>query len=123
MTRIVRKNLVTDKGYKWNYSNFNYALLSYAIGTASGQGYWKAMDGFLLNDLGMSSSYTGIRPQNISAYNWKNKDVGHWFETKDFAAPCGDISSTAEDLLTYAKINMCEKNHYLALCHQKYAKS
>jgi len=123
MIRIVRKNLVADKDYKWNYSNFNYALLGYAIGVASGQGYWKTMDDFLLNDLGMSNSYTGIRQGNIPAYNWNNKNVGHWFETKDFAAPCGDISATAEDLLTYAKLNMNEEPPYLALCHQKYTES
>jgi CubicO group peptidase (beta-lactamase class C family) len=95
MTRIVRKKLVADKDYRWNYSNFNYALLGYAIGVASGQGYWKTMDDFLLNDIEMSSSYTGIKSQNISAYNWNNKNVCHWFEKKDYAAPCGDISATA----------------------------
>ena len=35
-------------------------------------------------------------------------------------APAGDISSTAEDLLEYAKINMLEEKPYLTLCHQKY---
>ena len=38
-------------------------------------------------------------------------------------APAGDISSTAEDLLEYAKINMFEGKPYLALCHQKYVEA
>lgn len=33
------------------------------------------------------------------------------------------VSSTAEDLLTYAHINMNEIKPYLRLCHQKHASS
>ena len=123
MTHLVQRNKRKDMDYPWKYSNFNYALLGYAIGIASGAGYWRTMDDFLSNDLGLAHSYTGIKPQNLHGFNWRNKDIGNWSFDKNLMAPCGDISATTDDLLTYAKINMYEERPYLALSHEKHVAS
>jgi CubicO group peptidase (beta-lactamase class C family) len=49
-----------------------------------------------------------------------NEDIGNWVWDKNLMAPAGGISSTAEDLLEYARMNMFEEKPYFELCHQKY---
>ena len=96
----------------------------YVIGITSGQGYWDTMGDFLTNELNLKHSYTGTYPdKNIRGYNSNNIDIGNWIWDKDLTAPAGDISSTADDLLEYARINMYEEKPYLALCHQKHMES
>ena len=120
MMRLLEENMLQDKDYSWQYSNFGMALLGYAIGITSGQRYWDTMDDFLLNELGLKNSYTGTCPdKNLHGFNSSNIDIGNWIWGKDLTAPAGDISSTAEDMLTYAHANICEELPYLAHCHQK----
>ena len=124
MKQLLQDIKLQDKDYPWQYSNFGMALLGYAIGVVSGQGYWDTMSDFLSNELGLKHSYTGTCPgKNLRGYNRNNKDIGNWIWDKDLAAPAGDISSTAEDLLEYARINMYEEQPYLALCHLKHMES
>ena len=121
MKMIVRRNKFKDKDYPMKYSNFGYGLLGYAVGVATGKGYWGAMDEFLSADLGLKNSYTGpCAGKNLRGFNGR-RDVGNWLWDKDLTSPAGDISSTAEDVLEYAKINMNGEKPYLALCHQKHA--
>jgi len=122
MKQLALETTRQDKeDYPWQYSNFGMALLGYAIGVASGMGYWNTMNDFLSKELGLKHSYTGtIADKNLHGFNRKNKDIGNWVWGNDFTAPAGDISSTAEDLLKYARINLYDEKPYLALCHQKY---
>ena len=124
MKRLLQDIKLEDKDYSWVYSNFGMALIGYAIGIVSGQGYWDTMNDFLFNELGLKQSYTGIDPdKNLHGFTMKNKDIGNWVWGKDLTAPAGDISSTADDLLEYARIHMYEEKPYLALCHQKHMES
>jgi CubicO group peptidase (beta-lactamase class C family) len=124
MKQILQETKLQDKDYPWQYSNFAMALLGYAIGVASGQGYWDTMNDFISNELRLERSYTGTRTDtNLHGFNRQNKNIGNWVWGKDLTAPAGDISSTAGDLLEYARINMFEEKPYLALCHQKYVDS
>ena len=125
MKRLVVENKLKNKDYSWQYSNLGIALVGYAIGVATGMGYWDAMNGFLSDELNMKNSYTGTCPEkNLQGVSLKNV-VGNWDWNKswgkDFTAPAGDISATAEDMLEYAKISMYEDKPYLALAHQKHA--
>jgi len=81
------------------------------------------MDIFLKNELGLKNTYLGtIDGKNIKGFNSKNEDCGNWKWENNLYAPAGAISSTAEDLLVYAKMNMYEEKPYFSLCHQKHAK-
>ena len=124
MKQLTQENKMDDKDYPWQYSNFGMALLGYAIGTVSGRGYWREMNEFLTSELGLNHSYTGtFADKNLRGFNKKNKDIGNWIWGEDMTAPAGDISSTAADLLEYARIHMYKEKPYLALCHQKHASS
>jgi len=96
-------------------------LLGYAIGKASGKGYSDTMDDFLMQELEMPNSYTGINPsKNLHGFSRKNKDIGNWNFEKTIFSSAGDISSTAKDMLTYAQKHIHEELPYLALTHEKY---
>jgi len=121
MKTLIRENLQQDKDYPWKYSNFGISLIGYAIGQVSGKGYKDTMDEFLSEELGLSNTYTGtLADKNLRGYTGKDVDIGNWVWGDDLTAPAGDISSTAEDLLKYARINMYEEKPYLAMCHKKY---
>lgn len=123
MSMLVKKSKLEDADYKWKYSNFGLSLLGYAIGTVSGKAYWDTMNDFLLNELGLENTYLGtFSDKNLHGFNAKNVECGNWcWDEKNLVAPAGAISSTAEDLLKYAWLNMFEEKPYLQLCHKKHA--
>jgi len=113
-----------DKSYPWKYANFGFILLGHAIGTISGKGYWDAMDDFLSCELGLQNTYTVTNPnKNLHGFNKRNKNCGNYvfYKSPGYPSGRGDISSSAEDLLLYAQLNMNEEKPYLSLCHQKHA--
>jgi len=122
MKSLILKKKLKDKDYPWQYSNFGIGLVGHAIGVASGRGYLDATDDFLANDLGMKDSYTGIRPDtNLRGFAKKDREIDNWDFGDSIIAGAGCISSTAADMLTYARIQMNEELPYLKLCHQKHA--
>jgi CubicO group peptidase (beta-lactamase class C family) len=123
MLELIKKSKLKDRDYKWNYSNFGISLLGYAVGSVSENGYWDAMTGFLTSELGLQNTYLGTeRNKNLSGFNSKNEDCGNWqWDKNGISVSFGGISSTAEDMLIYAKAHMYEEKDYLALCHKKYA--
>jgi len=121
MKSLLMENKKEDKDYPWAYSNFGIGLIGYAIGQVSGRGYFDTMDDFLTNELEMPNSYTGANPsKNLHGFSKNNKDIGNWDWKKTIISSAGDISATAEDMLTYAQKHMNEELPYLALTHQKY---
>ncbi len=123
MRDILSRTDLTDKDYKWHYSNFGFSLLGYAAGVVSGEGYTAAMDKFLADDLGLPNSYTGTLPEkNLPGFSKKDRSGGNVNWGDNLVRPAGDISSTAKDLLRYAEIHMNEELPYVSVCHQKHAK-
>jgi len=121
---VLQKNQRKNKDYPWQYSNYGFILLGHAIGVISGKGYWNTMDDFLSNELELQKTYTGTcSEKNLHGYNRNNEDCGNYIFEKspDIPSGEGDISSTADDLLKYAELNMYEKKPYLSLCHKKHA--
>ena len=122
MKMLVQKHQLQDKDYPWQYSNFGMALLGYAIGIASDKGYWDTMNTFIQQELGLPNTYTGTcSAKNLPGFTGKNTNCGNWVWNNDLAAPAGDLSSTADDLLAYAELNMNDEKPYLSFCHSKQA--
>ena len=97
------------------------ALVGKVLGIISGRDYWETMSEFVQNELGLSDTYLGTSNNNLHGYDRKNNDCGNWEWNKDnLISSAGAISSTADDLLKYAKININEEKPYLSLCHKKH---
>ncbi|MGE7935182.1 serine hydrolase domain-containing protein [Viridibacillus arvi] len=121
MKMLIESNKLKEKDYSWKYSNFGISLIGYGLGIVSGKGYWDTMNDFLHNELGLSDTYLGTSNNNLHGYDRKNNDCGNWeWNKENLISPAGAISSTAEDLLKYAKINIYEDQPYLCLCHEKH---
>jgi len=119
---VLEKNKRQNRDYSWRYSNFGFMLLGHAIGVASGKGYWNAMDEFLSNELFLQNTYTGTcTGKNLHGFNNKNEDCGNveYNRIPEYPSGEGDMSSTAEDLLKFAQLNMHEERPYLSFCHKK----
>ena len=122
MKAFVQNTRLQDKDYKWAYSNFGFGLIGYAIGVVAGRSYQDTMDEFLVKELGLNTTYVGITDRNLHGFSRRNQDCGNWmWQSDNLMGPAGAISSTADDLLTYASLNMNEELPYLSLCHQKHA--
>lgn len=123
MMKLLKQHNVKNKDYTWQYSNFGLSLIGYILGVVSGDGYRDAMNDFLTRELQLKDTYVGISKRNLHGYDKKNRDCGNWqWDEYNVASPAGAISSTARDLLTYAKMNMHETKDYLSLCHEKHAR-
>lgn len=121
MRRLMESIQLKEKEYSWKYSNFGISLIGYGLGIVSGRGYWATMNDFLHKELGLSDTYLGTSNNNLHGYDRKNNDCGNWSWNKEnLISPAGAISSTAEDLLKYAKINIYEDQPYLGLSHKKH---
>ncbi|MEH7460013.1 serine hydrolase [Bacillus pseudomycoides] len=121
MKMLIERNKLKEVDYSCEYSNFGISLIGYGLGIVSGRGYWDIMNDFLYNELGLSETYLGTSNNNLHGYNRKNNDCGNWkWNKENLISPAGAISSTADDLLKYAKINIYEDKPYLSLCHKKH---
>ncbi|MBU3570103.1 beta-lactamase family protein [Priestia aryabhattai] len=121
MKMLIENNKLEEVDYSWKYSNFGISLVGYVLAMVSGKGYWDTMNDFLHNELGLNDTCLGSSKNNLHGYDRKNNDCGNWqWDKENFISPAGAVSSTAEDLLKYAKINMYEDKPYLSFCHKKH---
>jgi len=81
------------------------------------------MTTFLNDELGLKHTQTITnRPDMLDGYLF-NYNVGTMklYRKGDYAAPAGGLTSTAEDLLEFARMNIEESPSYLGLTHEVYA--
>ena len=123
MLQDIRKNQMKNKDYKCSYSNFGISVLGYVLGVVSGLGYWDTMNDFIKNELKLTNTFLGtIAGKNLNGFSPKNNNWGNWaWDEHNMVVPAGALSSTLEDLLQYAKMNINEEKEYFALCHKKSA--
>jgi len=109
-----------DKDYKWSYTDYSIALLGEAVCQAVGMSYPELMAKFLEHELGLKSTKTITeRPDMLDGYLYNN-NVGtmKMYRSDDYVAPAGGITSTAEDLLEFAQMNIEENPKFLGLTHE-----
>jgi CubicO group peptidase (beta-lactamase class C family) len=123
MKKIISSTRLKDKDYPYRYSNFGYGILGYILGTVSQRGYWDTMNDFIKHELGLKKTHLGVNSDNnIQGYDRWNRDSGNWLWNRDdILAAAGGMSSTADDLLKYAKVIMQEEKPYLNICCKKHA--
>jgi len=123
MLKDIQKHRMHDKDYKAVYSNFGIGVLGYVLGSISGLGYWDTMNEYIKTDLGLSNTFLSTQPgKNLNGFSPKNENWGNYtWDENNLISPAGALSSTAEDMLQYAKMNITGEREYFTLCHEKYA--
>ena len=123
MKEVLNQKILADKDYSYQYSNFGISVLGYIVGEIAGCGYYNAMNTFISNDLNLKDTYVGTKEErNLHGYNKKNQDCKYWnWSDDELFLPSGGISSSAYDLLHFAKLNIDDGLPFLSFCHKKYA--
>jgi len=119
---FAKKTKLEDRDYDWKYSDYSIALLAEAICQMIGEPFDKLMASFLEDELGLKHTKTVTdRPDMLDGYLY-NHNVGTMkaYRNGDYTTPAGGLTSTAEDLLKFAKMNIEETPAYLSLCHKEY---
>jgi len=122
MIRLIKERELQNRDYRWKYTNFGISLVGYAISIVAKKDFWDIMTEYLRTELGLENSFMGTNNPNIlTGYDTKNRDVGNWsLGREDYLTPSGNITSNAEDLLKFAKMNIEESPNHLGLCHKRY---
>lgn len=108
MDRITELSLTNDE-YKFNYSNFGYAVLGLVLEAAYENDYTSLLNEFVQNEL-------NLRDTKISD---KSGDLGKYWDWKENDAylPAGAITSNISDMLAFAQIQL-DEHDYFADCHK-----
>jgi len=116
-----KKTKLEDRDYDWEYLDYSIALLAEAICQRSGIPFDDLVMQFLEEELGLKHTKTITdRPDMLDGY-LNNRNVGTMkkgYRKGNYTAPAGGLTSTAEDLLEFAKMNIEESPSYLALTHE-----
>jgi CubicO group peptidase (beta-lactamase class C family) len=106
ITDVSRKKL-SDKKYKWNYSNFGISLLGYILGRTYGNDYKVIMENFIRETLGLKHTTFDSKAHDFNDYwRWNNDDV---------YLAAGGLKSNISDMLRYAEIQMNNELSYLRM--------
>lgn len=110
--RIGELNLPNEY-YKFNYSNYGYAVLGLILETVYESNYTTLMNRFVEEDLNLAN--TKISDQN--------GDLGKYWDwnSDDAYLSAGAITSDINDMLTYAQMQL-DGYEYFADCHESIKK-
>jgi CubicO group peptidase (beta-lactamase class C family) len=125
-----RRNIYTNKSSKWlnryiyktkvkrldkyNYSDFNYAVLGHIIEIVKEDSLENIVIDFLQSEIEMNHTYF-INQKSKLKYSWM------WHSDNPYRA-AGGIMSTADDILKFLAYQMDSANSYLSVIYQKYYK-
>ena len=117
---FAKNNKLEDKDYQWLYTDYSIALLAEAVRQKSGKSFEQLMTEFLECDLGLKHTKTITdRPDMLDGYFFDhNVGTMKGYRKGDYTAPAGGLTSTAEDLLQFAKMNIEENPNFLRLTHK-----
>ncbi|MCL2190110.1 MAG: beta-lactamase family protein [Defluviitaleaceae bacterium] len=122
---LVNETKLQDKDYPWSYANFGIALLGQAVAQVAGKAFLPLVNEFISQELALSNTTVGALPAGLlQGYTRKNRLQPPWLvDEKELIIPAGaGFTTTAQDLLHFAKLNMENALPYLPLCHETYAK-
>ena len=123
MIWFANKHNLKDKDYDWSYTDYSIALLGEAVCQVAKKPFDELMTEFLEDDLGLKQTKTQTKRADMLSGYLLNKNVGTMkaYRNGDYTAPAGGLTSTAADLLKFAKMNIEESPSYLGLCHNVYS--
>lgn len=112
LKKVCKISLKQDD-YKFNYSNFGFAVLGLVIENVYNCDYVTLLNDFAQKELGLSSTKISDKSGNLGNYwDWDKNDAH---------LPAGAITSNIEDMLLYAKMQLEEKSLFDD-CHKSLKK-
>jgi CubicO group peptidase (beta-lactamase class C family) len=107
LLRDISGKRLSNKNYKWNYSNFGISVLGYILGKTYGSDYKTVMEDFIRQTLGLENTTFDNRSDDFNAYwEWNNDDA---------YLAAGGLKSNVSDMLRYAEIKMNNELPYLRI--------
>jgi CubicO group peptidase (beta-lactamase class C family) len=105
--RDISEKELSNKKYKWNYSNFGVSILGYILGKTYGSDYKIVMENFIRQTLELENTTFDNRSDDFNTYwEWNNDDA---------YLAAGGLKSNASDMLRYAEIQMNNELPYLRI--------
>ena len=119
----IQKEKLSDKEYKWKYSNFGISVLGYVLSQVYRSDYKTLVEKYAQKELGLTNTHVGTSNGDLNGYTSKNI-VSNWkWEADDAFLPAGSLVSTVGDMLRYAQIRISGEKQYLSIGDKKYAKT
>jgi len=109
LKKQIEINLLVDRTYPYQYSNFGISAAGAALAEMYGTNFPAVMNSFIFSDLGLENTRISDGSGDLGKY-WK-------WNSNDAYIPAGGIVSTISDMMTYTYLHMTEKVEYLALGH------
>ncbi len=117
MLKILKDVVLTDRPYKFVYSNIGMGILGYILGKVSKEGYWDTMNRFIQEELHLSHTFLGN--VDMVGYDKKDQACRPWqWEKTDVIAPAGALNASIPDLLTFGRLQTDGTLPYVSMCHE-----
>ena len=107
--RRVKKVKLSDKDYKFEYSNFGIAVLGLVIEKVLNEDFTAIMNDFIKNELQLKHTDVAIQKGDLGKY-WKWKE-------NDGYIPAGAIVSNIDDIRDYLDIYLAESKEFAGKTH------
>jgi CubicO group peptidase (beta-lactamase class C family) len=121
---IIKQVELEDKVYDAKYSNLGTGVLAMVLEKALGKSIHVLIQE-LLDEWKMNETFLGTNHcerMDIEGFNEENEPLGNLLWNKEcMIGPAGYLYATAEDLMSYAKMQMDDSNEHLQLCHKTLA--
>lgn len=123
LINYIQKKKLSDKEYKWKYSNFGMSVLGYVMSQVYKNDYKTLVEEYAQKEFGLNNTHVGTSKGDLNGYTSKNK-VSNWeWKANDAFLSAGSLVSTVGDMLKYAQIRISGEKQYLSIGYEKYAQT
>ena len=119
----IEKEKLSDKEYKWEYSNFGMSVLGNVLTHVYKSDYKTLVENYAQKELELTNTHVGISKGDLNGYTAGNKVVNWEWKDNDAFLPAGSLVSNIGDMLKYTNIQISGEKKYLALGYEKYART
>ena len=110
MIERIGKIDLEDRDYDFNYSNFGIAVVGAVLSEIYEEDYATIINDYITEELGLNNTKISDGSGDLGNYwDWSKNDA---------YMPAGALTSTIEDMLKYAQLQMNEMPEYLSDTHE-----
>lgn len=115
----VKQNFKENAEFKFQYSNYDTALLGYVLSKVYRLNFKDLIEQFCIQELGIHHTSIAMDNNNLLGYYNNNEFIGKWkWNFFDGFLPTKSLVSTVGNLLKFAAWNMSDNMGYLKSGHE-----